>query len=43
MIRWFRGGSVVGMVKLRLEHYSVKWTVGTPDYQFVDACDGASD
>lgn len=42
-IKWLRAGTVEGKVKLRLEYYSVKWTVGTPDYIFEDACDGASD
>ena len=45
VIQWLRGGSPEASVKLRLEHYSVKWpiTVGQPDYQYVDACDGAAD
>lgn len=43
VIKWLRNGSVEGSVALRLEYYSVKWTVGTPDYIFEDACDGAAD
>lgn len=42
-IKWIRAGSVEGKVKLRLEYYSVKWTVGAPDYIYEDACDGSSD
>ncbi|HYI22241.1 MAG TPA: hypothetical protein VEX62_06355, partial [Candidatus Limnocylindrales bacterium] len=42
-IKWLRSGSVEGKVKLRIEFYSVKWTVGAPDYVFEDACTGVSD
>lgn len=42
-IKWLRGGSVEGAVKLALEYYSVKWTVGTDDYIFEGACTGAAD
>jgi hypothetical protein len=42
-LRWLRNGAVEGSVKLVTEYYGVKWTVGTPDYVFEFACDGASD
>lgn len=38
-----RNGSVDGLVKARIVYYGVKWTVGTPDYQFTGACTGAAD
>jgi len=42
-LMWLRGGSVEGKAKLRMEYYSVKWTVGTPDYVFMDSCTGQAD
>jgi hypothetical protein len=42
-LRWMRNGAVEGSVKARMEHYGVKWTVGTPDYVFADACTGVAD
>jgi hypothetical protein len=42
-IKWLRNGEVEGAVKLALEYYSVKWTVGSPDYIYEDACDGSAD
>ena len=43
LIKWMRNGSVEGWVKLRIGYYSVKWTVGSPDYVFDDACTGRAD
>jgi hypothetical protein len=42
-IKWLRAGAVEGTVRLRLEEYSVKWTVGTPDFTFQDVCSGSAD
>jgi hypothetical protein len=42
-MKWLRNGSAEGLVKLRLEYYSVKWDVGSPAYVYTDACDGAAD
>jgi hypothetical protein len=42
-LKWLRNGSVEGFVKLRIEYYSVKWTVGIPTYVFTDACTGSAD
>lgn len=43
LIKWWRNGAVEAWVKLRIEYYGVKWTVGTPDYVFTDACTGVAD
>jgi hypothetical protein len=43
VLRWMRNGTVEGSVKARMEYYSVKWTVGTPDYVFTDSCWGIAD
>jgi len=42
-LRWMRGGSVEGTMKLVTEFYGVKWTVGSPDYVYTDWCDGRAD
>lgn len=42
-LKWIRNGNVTGVVKLRMEYYSVKWTVGSPSYVYHGACDGAAD
>jgi hypothetical protein len=42
-LQWIRNGNVTGTVKLRMEFYSVKWTVGTPDFVFEDYCTGPAD
>jgi len=42
-LRWMRGGSIEGSMKLVTEFYGVKWTVGSPDYVYADWCDGRSD
>lgn len=43
VIKWWRNGAVEAWVKVRVEFYGVKWTVGTPDYVFTDACTGVAD
>ena len=42
-IKWWRNGSIEGWVWLRADIYSVKWTVGSPDYLFQFACTGVAD
>ena len=42
-VQWLRNGAVKGVVKYRIEWYSVKWDVGDPNYIYMDACDGAAD
>ncbi len=42
-VQWLRNGAVKGIVKYRIEWYSVKWDVGSPSYIYTDACDGAAD
>lgn len=43
VFKWLRNGAVEGKVKVRMEYYAVKWTVGSPDYVFTNACDGSAD
>jgi hypothetical protein len=43
VLRWMRNGSVNGLLKANIYYYSVKWTVGTPSYQFEEACWGIAD
>ena len=43
VLRWMRNGSVNGLLKANIYYYSVKWTVGSPDFVYEDACDGAAD
>lgn len=44
VMKWYKpNGSVAGKVVLRPSYYSVKWTVGTPDYVYIDACDSSAD
>lgn len=43
VLKWYRNGGVEGWTKAGIEYYGVKWTVGTPDYVFTDACTGVSD
>lgn len=43
IINWLRNGISEAFVKLRLEYYGVRWTVGSPDYVFSDACTGVAD
>jgi hypothetical protein len=42
-LKWLHNGSVVGQVTYRIEWYSVKWTVGNPDYVYQTWCDGRAD
>jgi hypothetical protein len=42
-LQWIRNGSVTGLVKFRMEYYSVKWTVGQSDFVFQNYCTGAAD
>jgi hypothetical protein len=42
-LQWIRNGHVTGTTKLRMEFYSVKWTVGSPDFVFEDYCTGPAD
>ena len=42
-IRWHRNGTVEGKLKLLIDLYQVKWTVGTPDFIWVGACAGSAD
>jgi hypothetical protein len=43
LVKWMRNDSVDGSVKARIQYYGVKWTVGSPDYVFTDACTGRAD
>jgi len=43
VIKWWRKGEVQAWVKMWIEYYGVKWTVGTPDFVYNDSCDGAAD
>jgi hypothetical protein len=43
LLKWWRNGSVEGTVKLFIEYYSVKWTVGDPSYIYGDYCLGHAD
>jgi hypothetical protein len=43
IIQWLRAGDVEGFVKVRLEYYAVKWTVGSSDYVFNGSCTGEAD
>jgi hypothetical protein len=42
-LQWLRNGQVDGLAKLRMDYYSVKWTVGDPAYVFSGSCDGTAD
>jgi hypothetical protein len=42
-LKWLKNGHVDGLVKVRMEYYSVKWTVGDPAFVYSNACDGAAD
>lgn len=42
-IQWLHNGHVDGLAKVRINQYGVKWTVGSPTYEFADACAGAAD
>lgn len=42
-ISWLRNGSTEGWVKTTTENYSVKWTVGSPDFVFTEPCSGRAD
>ena len=42
-LTWLYQGHVDGIAKARMEYYGVKWTVGSPDFVYHDACDGAAD
>jgi hypothetical protein len=43
ILKWWRNGGVEGSIKIRLQYYGVKWTVGNSDYVWTNACDGAAD
>jgi hypothetical protein len=43
VLKWWRNGSVNGTVKLYIEYYSVKWTVGDPNLVYGDWCYGHAD
>lgn len=43
ILRWMRNGNVEGTVKLHPTNYGVKWTVGSPNYVFTDACGAVAD
>lgn len=42
-VKWIRNNSTDGSVKARIQFYGVKWTVGSPDFVFTDACTGQAD
>ena len=42
-LTWLYQGNADGIAKARMEYYGVKWTVGSPDFVYHDACDGAAD
>ena len=42
-LKWWRKGAVEGVAKMRLTYHSVKWSVGSPDFVYHDACSGAAD
>ena len=42
-LKWWRNGAVEGSVKVRLQYYSVKWTVGDPNFVYTGSCLGESD
>jgi len=43
VLRWMRNGSVDGLLKARIEWYSVLWTVGDPSFVFDGFCTSWSD
>jgi hypothetical protein len=42
-IKWLKNGSVDGSARFSITTYGVKWTVGSPDYEYTDACGGMAD
>ena len=42
-IQWLKNGSVDGSAKFSITTYGVKWTVGSPDYEYTDACGAMAD
>jgi hypothetical protein len=42
-INWIRNGATEGWVKASMTYYGVKWTVGSPDFVYTNACDGRAD
>jgi len=42
-LKWLRNGSVEGQVTYALEWYTVKWTVGDPNYVYNPWCEGKAD
>ena len=43
-LKWLNGnGSVAGQVTYLVEWYSVKWTVGDPNYVYHPWCEGSAD
>ena len=42
-VTWVRNGSDEGWIKFWIEYYSVKWTVGNPEYVFSGGCPGSAD
>ena len=42
-LKWLRNGQTDGLVKVLLDYYSVKWTVGDPAFVFANSCSGTAD
>jgi hypothetical protein len=42
-LEWLRNGATDGLARVRMQYYSVNWTVGDPAYVYTDACEGAAD